>query len=145
MHPAPDLADREQPGDGGLLRFGIHLHTAHHIMRRRTDLHYVLGDVDVRELLELVVHARQLLLDVVGALLRGDIEEDAAVRAAAALLDLLHNRLRDDVAREQLGGPAILLAIALHPRIGFCFRVRVIAFEQVWHVAEHEPLTLVVF
>jgi len=48
-------------------------------VRGRTDFHRGLGDVEIGELLELVIHARQLALDVLGAVreLRldpGDVE-----------------------------------------------------------------------
>ena len=36
-------------------------------MRRRPDFHRLLRDVDVAELFELVIHARQLALDVLVA------------------------------------------------------------------------------
>ena len=36
-------------------------------MRGRTDLHRLFRDVDIGELLELVIHARQLALDVLRA------------------------------------------------------------------------------
>ena len=69
------------------------------VVARRADLHRLLRDVDVGQLLELVVHRRELLLDVLGRAARGDVEEDAAVRRAAAGLHLGVDRARDDVAR----------------------------------------------
>src|SRR5256885_14707804 len=94
----------------------------------------------MRQLFELVVHSWQLLLDVVGALLRGDVEQDASMLRATSLGDLAHDRLRHHVAGEELGWPAILLAIALHPRVGFRFRLGELTLEHLGHVAEHEPL-----
>ena len=70
-----------------------------------------------------MVHARQLLLDVlggVGQLLLDprDVEEDAAVRAAAAGLDLAHDAARDVVARQQLGRAArVLVALRVAPAL----------------------------
>ena len=56
-------------------------------MLGRADLHRLLGDVDVGQLLELVVHRRQPALDGLGVPTGGDVEEDAAVRTAAPRLD----------------------------------------------------------
>src|SRR5205823_4180209 len=112
----------EQAGDlAGHLRIPIDAHPAHDVVRRRPDLHRLLGDIDVAQLLELVVHAGQLLLPVLGrveaghALLypRGEalqLEEYPAVRAAAALLDLANDAAGDVVARQQLRRAARVLA-----------------------------------
>ncbi len=64
-------------------------------MRGGADLHGLLRDVDIGELLELVIHAGQLLLDVLGRVGQlfldpGDVQEHAAVRAAAPFLHLAH-------------------------------------------------------
>ena len=56
----------EEAGDLRHLRIAIDADAAHDVVRRRADFHRLLGDVDVAQLLELVVHARQLLLDVLG-------------------------------------------------------------------------------
>ncbi len=87
------FSGREQALDVRHLRIGIHAHAAHHIVRGRPDLHRVLGDIDVAQLLELVVHAGQLLLDMLGRVGQllfdpGDIQIDAAVRTAAAFASL---------------------------------------------------------
>ena len=90
-------------------------------MRRRADLHRLLGDVDVGELLELMIHARELLLDVLGGVRKllldpGDVEKHAAVRAAAAGFDFAHDAARDMIAREQFGRPPrILVALRVTP------------------------------
>src|SRR5205807_1141400 len=60
------LARREQTGDARHLRVTVHADSAHDVMGRRPNLHRLRGDVDVAQLLELVVHARQLALDVLG-------------------------------------------------------------------------------
>ena len=80
VHAAGYFAGRVETGHRRLLRLGVHLDPAHHVMRRRADFHRVLGDIDVRQLFELVIHARQFFLDEIGTLLRGDVEDDAAVR-----------------------------------------------------------------
>ncbi len=66
MQTGRDLARREQAGDRGLRRLGLHPPAAHDVVQRRADLHRRRGDVDVGELLELVVHRGQTLPDVVG-------------------------------------------------------------------------------
>ncbi len=69
VHPAADLAGGVETGHRRLLCLGVDLDPAHHVMRRGADLHGVRGDVDVRQLFELVIHAGQFLLDEVGGLL----------------------------------------------------------------------------
>ena len=102
------LAGGEEAGNRRHLRVGIHANPAHDVVRGRADFHRLLRDVEVGELLELVVHARQLAPDVrlgVGELFLdpGDVEEDAAVRRSAAGLHLAVDAARHVVAREQLG------------------------------------------
>ena len=70
LMPGGALAGREQARHRRHLRVAIDAHAAHDVVRRRADLHRLLGDVDVGQLLELVVHARQLLLDVLGGVRR---------------------------------------------------------------------------
>src|SRR5215469_1019404 len=49
-------------------------------MLGRADLHRLLGDIDVGQLLELVVHGRQPAQDLLGRQPGRDVEEYAAVR-----------------------------------------------------------------
>ena len=84
VHPAGDLARGEQAGHGRRAGLGVDPDPAHDVVRRRADLHRPRRDVDVGQLLELVVHRRQLAPDVLGREV-ADVEEDAAVRRAAAL------------------------------------------------------------
>ena len=72
-------------------------------MRCWADLHWLLRDVDVGELLELVIHARQFALNVLGRVRQllfdpGNVEVNAAMRASPALLDLTHDTPRDMIA-----------------------------------------------
>ena len=82
VHAARDLAGGEQARDAdGRAGVGLDLDAAHDVVAGRTDLHRLGGDVDVGQLLELVVHRRQLACGssrpAAGV---GDVEEDAAVR-----------------------------------------------------------------
>ena len=104
VHPAGDLAGREQAGHGRRAGLGIDPDAAHDVVGRRADLHRPRRDVDVGELLELLVHRGQLAPHVVGRQV-ADVEEDAAVGRAAALPDLGVDRPRDVVAGRQLGRP----------------------------------------
>ena len=88
---------------------------------------YMLGSF----LLDVLGGVRQLLLDP------GDVEEDAAVRAAAALLDLADDAARDVVAGEQLGRPARVL-VALRVAPAFFLVVRGLAAVVLGDVVEHE-------
>jgi hypothetical protein len=65
--PDGTFAGGEQARHARHLRIAIHAHAAHDVVRRGADFHRLLGDVDVRQLLELVIHAGQLALDVLGA------------------------------------------------------------------------------
>ena len=142
VQPGRHLAGREEAGHGGLGGVGVHAHAAHHVVAGRSDFHRLLGDVDVGQLLELVVHRRQPLADVVGGTPRIDVEEHTAVGAAAPGLDLAVDGARYLVTREQVGGaPVLLVGI---PGVRFLLVVGRLALEELRDVIEHEPLALVV-
>ena len=88
VHAAGHLARREQAGHDRRGGVRVHLDAAHHVVLGRADLHRLLGDVDVGQLLELVVHRRQPAQDLLGRAPGGDVQEHAAVRRTAAGLDL---------------------------------------------------------
>ena len=81
VHAAGDLARGEQARETRLLGVGVDLHATHDVVAGRTDLHRLRRDVDVGQLLELVVHRRQLLTDRVGRQSGAHVEEDAAAIA----------------------------------------------------------------
>ena len=117
-------------------------------MGRRPDLHRAGRDVDVGELLELLVHRRQLAPDVVGRQV-ADVEEDAAVGRAAALADLGVDRPRDVVAGRQLGRPAGvgLAALRTAPSTqlrGLLVGRGVLGAAVLGQVLPHEPLAVLV-
>ena len=62
VHAASDFAGRIEARYRRLLRLGVDLHATHDVMRGRPDFHRVFGDVDLRELFELMIHAGQLLM-----------------------------------------------------------------------------------
>ena len=68
-----------------------------------------------------MVHAGQLLLDVLGRVRQllfdpGDIQKNAAVRAAAAFPHFAHDAARHVIARQQLGRTArVLVALGIAP------------------------------
>ena len=144
VEPARDLAGGEEPGHRRGLALGVDLHAAHHVVRGREHLHRLARDVDVGELEELLVHARQLLPDVLGLAARGDVEERAAVRAAAPFPHLLRDGARDDVPGEQLRRASCLGLAAGddvgHPAVGLLLGVGEVAAEHLGDVAEHEAL-----
>ena len=114
----------------------------HDVVGRRADLHRLAGNIDVRQLFELVIHARQLALDVFGRVREllldpGNIEIDAAVRAAAPFLDLAHDAARHVIAGEQFRRTArIFVTGAVTP--AFFRAVRRLRFVIVRDVVEHE-------
>ena len=84
VHAAGHLAGREEAGHRARGGVGVDPDAAHHVVLGRPHLHRLLGDVDAGQLLELVVHGRQPLTDVVGRAAGADVEEDAAVRRSRA-------------------------------------------------------------
>ncbi len=143
MHAARDLAGREESGYGGGRRVGVDADAAHHVVLGRADLHRLLGDVDTGQLLELVVHRGQALLDVVGRAPGADVEEDAAVRTATPGLDLGPDGPGHLVAGQQVGSAAVVPLVVV-PAVGLGLVVGRLRFEELRDVAEHEALALVV-
>ena len=142
------LTGGEEPLHGGHLRLRIDPNPTHDVVRGRPHLHRLARDVDVRELEELVVHAGELLLDhcrgIGDALLDPtDVEEHAAVRAAASFADLAHDAAGDVVAREQLGRPARAL-VALRVAESLVFVVGGLVLVGVGNVVEEEAAALAV-
>ena len=82
-------------------RFPLDPNAPHHVMASRSDLHRSLGDIHIGQLLELVVHAGQLLFHIIGRLLR-DVEKCAAVFGAAAFAHFRVNGTRHYIARGEL-------------------------------------------
>ena len=95
-----------------------------------------------------MVHAGQLALDVLRAVrhLRldpRDVEEDAAVRAAAAGLHLAHDAAGDVIARQQLGRTArVLVALRVAPALFLV--VGGLGLVGLGNVVEHEAAALLV-
>ena len=99
------LASRKQPGDARHLRVWMDMDPTHRVMRSRPNFHRLLGDVDIRQLFELVIHARQLLFDVLGRVRQflfdpGDIEIDPAMRRSPALFYLANNATGHVITRK---------------------------------------------
>ena len=126
---------------------GVDPDAAHDVVRRRPDLHRALRDVDVGQLLELVVHRGQLAADELGRQV-ADVEEDAAVGRAAALLDLGVDRPGDVVAGRQLRRPpGVGLAAGaegLDPVLRLVVGGGVLLAPVLGQVAPHEPLAVLV-
>jgi len=107
-----------------------------------------LCDVDVRQLFELMIHARQLPLDVLGGVRDFfldplNVKEHAAVRAAAAFFDFAHDAPRHMVAGKQLRrAPRILVALAITPP--FLGIRGGLGFVIVRDVTEHEAFPVLV-
>ena len=71
----------------------------------------------------------------------GDVEEDAAVRAAAAGLHLAVDRAGDLVPGEQVGRPPSGRVVVV-PLVRLVLRVGRLGLEHRRDVVEHEPLAL---
>ena len=101
VQTARNLARRVQTRHGRRRGLGLDAHATHRVVDGRADLHRLARDVDRCQRMELLVHRRQLALDVVGAEV-AHVEVRAAVGRPATRLHLLVDRARDDVARRQL-------------------------------------------
>ena len=87
-------------------------------MNRRRDFHRLPGDVDVGQAQELLVHRRQLLLDLVGAEMP-DVQERPAMFGAATGLDFFVDRACHHVTGRQF----FLLGVVLqHETLAFAVR-----------------------
>ena len=141
MHAAGALAGGEQARGGCRAGVRVDLDAAHDVVAGRADLHLVLGDVDLGQFHELVVHRRQPALDLLGRHPGRDVEVDAAVRAAAAGLDLGVDGAGHLVAGQQVRG-ATRRVVVLEPLVGFFFGLGVLPLEDRGDVVEHEALAL---
>src|SRR5262249_25606701 len=114
----------------------------------RSDFHRLFRDVDVRQLPELVIHTWQLFLDVLRGIRKlfldpRDVEINAAVRTAAALLDFADDASGHVIAGEQLGGtPRVLIALGVPP--AFLLVIGSLGAVVRRDVVKHEPAALAV-
>src|ERR1700719_4165899 len=110
MQTCGALARREQAGHIRHLAVSIDSNPAHHVMGGWSNFHRLFSDIDIGELLELVIHAGQLSLDVLSTVREavldpGDIEKNAAVRASPPFANFTHYRARNVIASEQFRWP----------------------------------------
>ena len=142
------FARGEQPGNGGHLAVAVHANPTHDVVGGGTNLHRLLRDVEVRELHELVIHARQFALDVLLGVRQllldpGNIQKHTAVRRAAPCLHLAHDAAGHVVARQQLRRtPGRLVVLHVPPPfLGVGSRLRPVVLRDV---VEHEPAAFAV-
>src|SRR6267378_218423 len=95
------LTRRKQSRQRTLRRLRLHANSAHHVVQRRSHFHWPCSDVHVRQLFELVVHARQFFLYVLRRLVR-NIQIRAAMLGSSALFHLRVDRPRHHVPRRSL-------------------------------------------
>src|SRR5260370_12522033 len=108
MKPGCRFTGSEKTRHGRLRSFRVHSDAAHHVMAGGTNFHGTLGNVDVREFLELVIHARKFLLHVLSGFV-GNIEIRATVFSAAALLDFRIDGAGNDGARGKFHASGMVL------------------------------------
>src|SRR5882757_8571189 len=92
------LARSEQSRQRTLCRLRLHANPAHHVVQRRSNFHRPCSDVHVRQLFELVVHARQFFLHVLRGLVR-NVQIRAAMLCPPPLFHLRIDRPRHHVPR----------------------------------------------
>src|SRR5580704_9186129 len=113
-------------------------------MRGRPDFHRLFSDVEIAELLELVVHAGQLLLNVLGRVRKfflnpRYVQKNSAVRTAPAFAKFAVYAAGNMIARKQFGRPArVLVALRVPP--AFFGIVRGVASVIFRNIVEHETL-----
>src|SRR6185437_13941079 len=98
----------EQSRHIGHLRVSVNSDAAHHVVSRRTYFHRLLGDVNIGKLLELVIHARQLLLYMFRSIREflfdpRNIQEDSTVRTSSFFAYFAPDAAGYVVTRQQLG------------------------------------------
>ena len=87
----------------------------------RANLHRLASDINVTQLFELMIHARQLTFDVLGGVRNpvfdpGNVQKDTPMGTATAFLDLAHDAARHVIAGEQLRRAAgVLISGAIPP------------------------------
>src|SRR5438270_11285655 len=86
------------------LAVGIDTNPTHPVMSGWSNLHWLLRDIDIRQLLEVVIHAREFSFDVLGTIREavfdpGDVEKHAAVRTSAPFANFTHDRARIVIVR----------------------------------------------
>src|SRR5438105_9019290 len=82
------------------LAVGIDTNPTHHVMSGWSNLHWLLRDIDIRQLLELVIHAREVSFDVLGTIRQavfdpGDVQKDAAVRTSRPFANFTPDQTRN--------------------------------------------------
>ena len=97
----------------GHLRFGVYPHAAHNVMGRWAYFHRLLGDVEVGELHELMIHARELLSNMFRGVRKllldpRNVEKHASVGTAATGFDFIHDAARRSRVRSSGGRRAFL-------------------------------------
>src|SRR4051812_23187308 len=117
-------------------------------MGRRTDFHGCRRDVEIRKLHELVIHRRQLFLDMLGRVWKlflypCDVEKYTAMRTAAACLHLTIDAACYVVAREKLGR-TIRGFITLRVTPALFGVLSGLIFVVVGNVIEHEPFAFAI-
>src|SRR5437867_12638697 len=100
MESTTAFTSSEQAGNSRHLSLRMNTDAAHDVVHRRSNLHRSCGDVDIGELLELMVHARQLFLDVCRSVRDfffnpGDVEEYTSVWRSRSWLDFSHGETCD--------------------------------------------------
>src|SRR6185437_11833133 len=145
MQTCRALARREEARNIGHLGIAIDAHAAHHVVSGGADLHRLLRDVDVAELFELVIHARQFTFYVLFGVRKffldpRDVEKHAAVRAAAPFAHFAHDAAGHVIAGEKLRRTArILVALRVAPT--FLLIVGGLVAIERRNVVEHETPT----
>ena len=139
---------REQTRHARHLRVAINRDAAHDIVRGWSNFHALLRNVHARELLELVVHAWQFALDVLGGVWQflldpSNIQIHAAVRRAATSFNFSIDATRNMVAREQLRRTVGVL-VAAHIAPAFLLIDGNLIFVRVRNVVKHKALAFAV-
>ena len=107
MQSRGGFACRKKPAHRGLAGLRIDANSAHHIVAGRPDFHRPSRNIHVSQFFELVVHAGQFLLHVLGGLV-GSIQIRPTVFRAAAFLHFGVDGARHHVSRRELHALGII-------------------------------------
>ncbi len=141
VHAPGGLAGGEQAGHPGRGAVGVDLDPTHHVVAGRADLHRLLGDVDIGEFLELVVHDGSfLMITSAGSRVDTSRKTPPCGDPRPALTSELIARATS--SRGSSSGGRLLFSGSAYQRSPSSSRGRRTAAEHVGDVVEHEALAL---
>src|SRR5215472_11097006 len=148
MESCAAFSCRKQAGDIRHLRIRIHPNPAHHVVRGWPDFHGFDRDINIRELFELVIHTRKLLLDVLGSVRNTvlnprDVQKHPTMWTATTFAYLATNTASHVIPRQEFWrSSSVFVALRVAP--SFLFRVRGLICVGWGDIVKHETPAILV-